>query len=400
MMREQIKKLIFGNGLAQLIQFGAIFILSRMYLPSDFGVLAKVQSIAMIVSILLTLQLHLIIPLSANQTDALKAVKYIQMLSIGIFFLLFIPAVLFEKLASYATLYGIFLAFTNIYSAYLVYSGDFGKLSTFYIVRSLLVVGMQIGFAYFGFNDGLIIAALVGEALSAIYLNSRSNCSLKINWIPIVKLKLFILNNKQFSFYGVIQEIISVSAYYAPLFIFIAKFNEDVGGQYAMASRVVWAPVILISGSYAQVLFHRFGKTPPCSVVEINKVMPNIKIPIIAFALCVIALIFNEITLSLIGSNWELASLMIPIQGIWGVVFFMSTPYRVLIRVFRIQEIQLLIDFGIILAFLALFAIFDLTPVLLLCAMVFVVVLQQIFLFVAVASRMRDVLMSKRGGRC
>lgn len=387
-MREQIKKLMLGNSLAQLLQFGSIFILSRIYQPSDFGLLAQVQSIAMIASIVLTLQLHLTIPLSKNHDEALETVKHIQALSLRIFLVAFIPAFLYGDVALYAIFLSLFLGFANTYTGYLVHSGSFEKLSFFYVARALLIIAMQIGFAFFEFEHGLIIATLMGEALSAIYLGCRSIYYMEGNGRPAGDLKLFVLNNKQFSIYGTIQEIISVSAFYAPLLLFSLKFGEDVGGQYAMASRLVWAPVGLVSGSYAQALFHKFGKNAPANNSEIASIMPNMWIAITMLMVCGIAFNFNRITLYVIGDKWELASLMIPIQGIWGLIFFMSTPYRVLIRVFRIQKSQLLIDFGMIMAFFALTFVRGLMPISLLCVMVFIVILQHILLIKAVVSKM------------
>ena len=387
-MREQIKKLMLGNGLAQLLQFGSILILSRIYQPSDFGLLAQVQSIAMIASIVLTLQLHLTIPLSKSKDEALETVKHIQALSLRIFFVALIPAILYGDVALYAIFLSLFLGFANTYTGYLVHSGSFKKLSFFYVARALLIIAMQIGFAFFEFENGLIIATLTGEALSAIYLGWRSIYCMDGIGKPAGDLKLFVLNNKQFSIYGTIQEIISVSAFYAPLFLFSLKFGEDVGGQYAMASRLVWAPVILVSGSYAQALFHKFGKIAPANNSEIVAIMPNMWIAITVLMVCGIAFNFNEITLYIIGDKWEIASLMIPIQGIWGLIFFMSTPHRVLIRVFRIQKSQLLIDFGMIVAFFALTFVPGLMPISLLCVMVLIVILQHIFLIKAVISKM------------
>ena len=154
-----------------------------------------------------------------------------------------------------------------------------------------------------------------------------------------------------------------------------------------MASRLVWAPVILVSASYAQALSHKFGKIAPANNSEIVAIMPNMWIAITMFMVCGIAFKFNEITLYIIGDKWELASLMMPILGIWGLIFFMSTPYRVLIRVFRIQKSQLSIDFGMMLAFFALTFVPGLMPISLLCVMVFIVIFQHIFLIKAVVSK-------------
>lgn len=388
MMREQIKKLMLGNGLAQLLQFGSILILSRIYQPSDFGLLAQVQSIAMIASIIITLQLHLTIPLAKSNDHAQEKVQLIQILSISIFSLALMPAIWNGESALFALLLSLSLGLINTYTGYLVYSGNFGKMSIFYVARALLIIVMQISFAYAGFKNGLVIATLVGEALSALYLGFLTvyNAN-KIKW-QLVNLTSFVFENKPFSFYGTIQEMISVSAFYAPLLLFTAKYGEEIGGQYAMASRLVWAPVILVSGSYTQVLYHKFGKAPPVNGKDILSLMPKWWIILCLVVGCILAFEFNKITLLLIGDEWGYASLMIPILGIWGGIFFLSTPCRVLIRVFKIQRRQLLIDFGMMLAFILLYFMPSIAPIPLLCFVLSVVFFQNLFLIHAAISQM------------
>ncbi|MFP5467295.1 MAG: translocase, partial [Gammaproteobacteria bacterium] len=69
-MFQHIKKLLLGNGLAQAIQLLSLLVLSRLYTPSDFGLLAQVQAIATFSTIVATLQVHLAIPLSKSDTEA------------------------------------------------------------------------------------------------------------------------------------------------------------------------------------------------------------------------------------------------------------------------------------------------------------------------------------------
>lgn len=53
-MLKNIGIVATGNIFAQAIQLGALLILSRIYLPDDFGALAQVQSLATILAILAT----------------------------------------------------------------------------------------------------------------------------------------------------------------------------------------------------------------------------------------------------------------------------------------------------------------------------------------------------------
>ena len=160
-MRRQIQKLILGNGFAQALQFLSILVLSRVYLPSDFGLLAQVQSIAMVVAILATLQLHLTIPLSKSAEEARVSVENVQALCLIIFFIILLPALYAGAVATYAIMLALFLGLANTYNSYLVFNGSFGRLSGFYVVRAILIISLQIGFAFSPVENGLVLGTII-----------------------------------------------------------------------------------------------------------------------------------------------------------------------------------------------------------------------------------------------
>lgn len=374
-MREQIKKLMLGNGLAQLLQFGSILILSRIYQPSDFGLFAQVQSIAMVGSILVTLQLHLTIPLSRTQAAALRTVQHVQMLCLILFLAALLPAIWFGEMVFYALVLSLFLGLANTYTGYLVYSGSFGKMSFFYVLRAIFIIVMQIGFACFYFENGLVLATLLGEVLSALYLRI-----IKIEFIEKVETKFedirtIISDNKPFALYGTIQEIVSVSAFYAPLFLFSVKYGEGVGGQYAMASRLIWAPIVLVSSSIAQVLSHNYSKQHLNGPMHITGHLRP-RICLLLVFVCVAGFVAQPVFRELLGKPWDMASQMLPLQLIWGVAFIMSTPFRVACRVLRMQRYQLLTDAVTLAAIASILLTWQLSPIQAMWALVGVSFLQ------------------------
>lgn len=375
-MREQIKKLMLGNGLAQLLQFGSILILSRIYQPSDFGLLAQVQSIAMIASIVLTLQLHLTIPLSKTQDEALEKVYQIQLVSLSIFVLALLPAIWSGEAALYALLLSLFLGLTNTYTGYLVYNGNFGKMSFFYVARSLLIIAMQIAFAQLGLENGLVIASLAGEALSAFYLGSRSIYARNKTRPQFDNLLSLILDNKPFSLYGTIHEMVSVAAFYAPLLLFTTKYGEDVGGQYAMANRLVWAPVVLVSSSFAQVFYHKLGKEKLTTTAEIRSLVPSKKMSALTIMATISTFQMTDLFRLILGQEWGLASELLPLQLLWGLFFLASTPFRVAARVLHLQRYQLIIDLSMIALTCLLFYVSSFEPKSLMFSLLAIVFLQ------------------------
>lgn len=361
-MRDHIKKLILGNGIAQALQFLSILILSRIYLPSDFGLLAQVQSIAMMASIVGTLQLHLTIPLCKSDDEARVNAQSVQTISLALFALLFFPALYFGEVFAFSLVLALFLGLANTYNSYLVFNGKFGRLSGFYIARAVVVIGLQIGFAMLSIDDGLLWGTVIAEGLTALYLRLTQLGSLRsIRFTPRAAVELA-TRLKSFSVYGTLQELISVSAFYAPLILFTLKFDEATGGQYAMANRLVWAPVVLLSSSVAQVLYHRFGKASPTSVTELLEILPPKSVFVMILTACALSFYLQGMFLYLLGPQWELASQLLPLQLLWGCFFLVSTPFRVVCRAIHMQKYQLTIDAGILALIGLLFTLSSMTP--------------------------------------
>lgn len=379
-MRQQIKSLMLGNGLAQALQFSSILILSRIYEPSDFGLLAQVQSVAMIGAIWVTLQLHLTIPLQKTIEEAKQAIRVIEKIAFSLFLIATFPALIVGDPLIYSVILSLFLGLANTYNGYLVYGGQFERLSSFYVVRAVLIIALQISLSILNMKNGLVVATLTGELFAAVYLRVKRVGGLDngaTSWSQVVS---YIKNNSTFAIYGSMQETVSVAAFFLPLFLFSYRFGEDVGGQYAMASRLVWAPIILFVSSYAQVLFHKYAKYPQIGNVEIKLQRMEWVVLAVSLLLAMQLYLFNKITTFLIGEDWNLASLLIPLNIVWGLVFYISTPYRVMIRVLRIQKIQMQADFISLILLLVAVWIFNLSPIELMIAVVIIAIFQNMYL--------------------
>jgi len=368
---SNVKKLVLGNGTAQALQLISLLILSRLYRPDDFGLLAAVQSIATLACVVGTLQLHLTIPLAATSEIARSTAESVQTLCAA-FFLVSLPFALFlGNVAASSLVLALCLGLSNTYTSYLVYQGSFSQLSRFYIARAAAIVALQLVFAMLDVDSGLLWGFVLAEAIAAF--------SLRMAYLgPLLRKpdlrKAFALaaSFRSFSVYGTMQELVSVSAFYAPLLLFTSTFGESTGGQFSMASRLVWAPVVLLSGSLAQVLYHRWGQLLPTTPGSIYRPLFSPMVVIGAFVVCALAFACQDMFLLALGEQWGLASRLMPLQVLWGMVFLLSTPFRVVVRVMHLQKHLLAIDLAMLASIMLLFALTDVAP---LTAMWFLVML-------------------------
>jgi len=362
-MFQHIKKLLLGNGLAQAIQLMSLLVLSRLYPPSDFGVLAQIQAIATFSTIVATLQLHLATPLSQSEDEARTLTSHTQSIALLFTLTLTIPALLLGRIETYSLWLTLAIALINTYNGHLIYRGNFSAISLFYVTRACLVVIAQVLFAFLELQQALVLGTLIAETLAALYLmlvaldHRPMLCSQ-----PRLLLKTA-MRHKAFSIHGTSQELVSVAAFYAPLVLFGIYFDAATAGQYAMASRLVWAPTILVSKNIAQVLYHQHETLEARIKVKTGIQKRTVKLLAALFLVNLAAFFLTDLFSALLGNQWETASRIIPALTVWCSAFLLSTPFRVLCRSLKLQKFQLIIDLIFAFSIAACFMLTNFDPV-------------------------------------
>lgn len=344
-----------GNGLAQLLQLLALLVLARIYTPDSFGLLGEVQSIASLVAVIMTLQLHNTIPLSDGKIEVEKRIASTHIIIAFIFIIILIPFILNGYIL--ATLLALILSLINTYTSYWVYKGAFKSLSFFYILRAIFIIGTQLIFSYFS-KDGLVYGAIIGELFALIYLvikNLFNELTLKYsNYLSKQTIRSFLKNEKEFVVFGTIQEFLSVATFFIPLFLFVKIYGENIGGQYAMANRLVWAPVVLLTSSLAQVFYNRFAQNNDFSVLD-KKLWIEPKYLILLLIVPIVYEFFKDYLSYILGNGWKLAADMITYMILSGIFFIFSIPYRVVFRVTKALSILMYIELSYLIITILLF---------------------------------------------
>lgn len=382
-------KLMSGNGAGQAIQFFSLVVLSRIYDPGSFGDLAQIQSVATIFVIFMTMQLHLSMPLKKNEDEVRVATGTIELIACLWFVILFMGSIIVGQFNLATLIIALTLAFSNTYIANMAYGGNFGRISKYYLFRALGIVVSQIVLSFTSTINGLVWGVIIGELIGMAYLALGiygSGLRPQVNFSAAIHM---IKHLRAFTLYGTMQELISVLAFYLPLFLFSYKYGDGIGGQYAMANRIVWAPVVLFSGSFALVLSRVFSNSSSANILA--KIRHYLNIKTIAGLLVFAGLSFfcEKLYVFALGKQWELAAKFITLQLICGIFFIFSTPFRVLCRLMFLQKIQLTIDFFVI-AFLAfIFYTVDASPVFLMWSLLVVYFLQNFLLSTLVLKRLK-----------
>lgn len=358
-----ISYLLAGNALGQLIQIFSQPVLARIYEVSDFGVFAQINAISTIATVLVTLQVPVALVVVKDDTEAQSLFSVGMALSTGMAVALFLIALQFNAAIFSAQpgyfscllcfLFTLELGFVNLLRGWQTAKGYFRTLSMLSVIRSAVLVATQICFGVFNVSDGLIYGLMLSEmsVLSYLFLAGQTP---GLHWSAFgtfQKIAAQFRKYRDFMLTGTVQELVSVTVLMIPMYMFTHAYDSDVGGQYSMAYKLIWAPVTLVGGAVSQVVYHNFSNISEvdlrCSrTLQLGtRFLCALLVGGAGFMIAPVAFEY------LLGLRWAMAGKMAAWIVLWGTVFLLSVPHRVCYRVFRLQRIQLAVD-AIVLGFM------------------------------------------------
>jgi O-antigen/teichoic acid export membrane protein len=341
-MYKQVLKLLSGNSIGQVIQLVALVFFGFLYGPNDFGRLANIQSIGSIISIVLTLQMHHVIPLAKGKDEAISFFDRILSIT-SLNFLISSILIFFVNLdIQFAIILSFVLSVNNVLNSFLIYNGQFTTISILYVIRAVSIVFLQLVFFYLGVEGGLLYGALLGESCTTIFLLLKKRNKFKLNFNFKILWK-FIIEWKPFSIYGTIQELFSVAIYSLPVIFYTQKFGEAISGQYSISFKLIFAPTVLITSSLSQVLYHQFNN--PRGFDFLNKIFWfSKKLIVLSICFLIILILFSYYGEEFINYKWRLSLLILPFMFINACFFIWANPFRVALRFLRLNKVLLLIE--------------------------------------------------------
>lgn len=362
-MLKSFFKLFSGNAAAQAIQLLALLFLTSLYIPDDFGKLGKIQSFASILSLFITLQMNHAIPLTKGDDKAEELTRTVFKISFLTFLLSFISLIFVDLDYTYGIILSLVLGLSNTINGYLIYKGNFSIISVLYIVRAIAIVSLQFLFYYLKIPDGLLYGALLGEFSGFLYLYAQNYSKVNFNFrIDFSVIKEKIIEWKSFSLHGTVQELLSAAIYALPMIFYTEKFSENIGGQYSIAFKVIYAPTVLVSSSLTQVLYHRFSQADGFKFLE-KFVWFDKRFLILVALLLVLLFNIDFIDLAFLDGKWDIAIALLPYMFINAMFFLFASPYRIALRTLKLNKLILQVELITIVLMTALFLFIDIAVI-------------------------------------
>jgi len=314
---RNVLTLMTGTTIAQAVPIAISPILTRIYSPEDFGLLALFLAVFSILSMIATGRYELAI-MSPESDDEAKDIVFLSIL-IAIF-VFFITIILLWFNGAEIT---IFLGNPEVESwlyliPFMVLSSGVYQSVDYWLNRQKLYRGMaenkliqvssvsilQVLIGVFS-KSGLILGSVFGWLISTFIVFSRSN--IKHSDFRLKKTKKVLLKYKDYPLFQAPSSLLNTIAAQSPV-IFISKsFVDSTVGFFSLVLKVLNTPTTLISRSIGQVFFQKVSEHANLSPhLLLNDIYSTaLKLTILSVLLFSPIVLFGPELFSVIfGSEW------------------------------------------------------------------------------------------------
>jgi O-antigen/teichoic acid export membrane protein len=350
-----------GTALGQAALVLASPVLTRLYSPGDFGVLAVFTAVVSVLVGVTTLRYELAIPLPEDDDTAVSLLALCLFVVLGTSSLAGIVLFAFggqitewtnvPELRPYLWLFpvslfgaGLYLSFT----AWGIRKGAFRQIARARASQGVVpaVIQLGLGFANVG-AAGLLFGAAAGqiagsEALAApTWRESRE----ALRRTTLQRLRRVASRYRRFPLFGAPGVLLSSFGLALPTLALAALYGPQVVGWYVLAQRIAARPLELIGSSVAQVYLSRAARIVPTRPQELPKMaaralagMALVTVPYLAVLLVVARWLFPLV----FGPAWVESGLYMQILTIMLVAQMIVSPIGDTLDVLQRQDLYLL----------------------------------------------------------
>jgi O-antigen/teichoic acid export membrane protein len=340
---HNVLTLMTGTTIAQAIPIAISPILTRIYTPEDFGVFALFLAITGVFSVVASGRYELALMLPRKEEDAINIFALGMMIIVLLTGVLFLTVFLFhtylvdilnnEKIGYWLYFIPVaffLIGFFNLLSYYNNRQKNYKDMANATIIKSVVLAVVQLTVGFFkagasGLISGQIISSLFAnlQLLKNIIKDKKLLSSVsKVKMIALAK------RYKDFPKYQAPHAMLNTFSSYLPIYMFTPFFGLGVVGFYALSTRIVFTPMMILAGASAKVynqnvtkLYNDKGDTYGFTIRLLKSLFKKVIIPfllIIIFAPDIFAFVF--------GDEWREAGVYTQILAPWlWMVFFTST---------------------------------------------------------------------------
>ena len=358
---RNVLTLMTGTTIAQAIPIAISPILTRLYTPEDFGVFALFLAITGVFSVVASGRYELALMLPREEEDA------INVFALGMAIILLFTGVLFlfvllfhsslvnllnnEEIGYWLYFVPIaffFIGLFNLLSYYNNRQKNYKDIANATIVKSIVLAMIQLSVGFFKAGASGLIS---GQIISTLFANLKLFKNIVkdkelLSKVTKVKMIAWAKYYKDFPTYQAPHAMLNTFSSYLPVYMFTPFFGLGVVGLYALSTRIVLAPMMILAGASAKVynqkvtqLYNEKGDAYGFTVRLLKSLFKKVIIPflfIIVFAPDIFAFVF--------GSEWREAGVYTQILAPWLWMVFFTGTIAFIPSLLNMQKKALLIE--------------------------------------------------------
>jgi len=367
---RNVIKLISGSALANVINFLAIPVLSRIYSVEEFGHFQLLFTIITILGVISCLKFEMTLTLAQDKKSSdnlfFGAMIILIGFSTGLYFLTqwmghellsIYKADHLLEFVSWVSPAVFSLGLYELLNYVYMRQKAFGKMAKFRIIQVMLIQGSAIlmGVLYGGFEK-LILSFILGNLIVSVLMILQSNISLSNFNAHVMKKSL--IRFRKFPTVNMPMALVNSFSMQLPVFLLSTYFSSEIVGFYMMANRILTTPMQLISRSVGRVYYKEASDAISSNTTKLKRIFLNTvrqvgKIGLIP-TIGVVGFAPYFVTLFL-GKEWELAGTFMQIMIPFIYFQFVNLPVSTTFSIINRQEIGfLLIIISILLRYFAM----------------------------------------------
>ena len=337
--------LALGTGGAQLIGIAAIPILTRLYSPEDFGVLAVFTALVALLAPLVTLRYVLALPLPRHDGVAINllalSLGLMLTLSMLISFALWgwgaplLALLSMEVLAPWWWLIALGVLGTATSEMLIMWATRRRAYkviaqTTVTKIAAGAVVKIALGLAGFA-PLGLLLGQIVAQAGGIGRLLREFVAEFRANWqhLRTSRIQKAAWRHRGFPIWRVPSQFLMISSVHAPMLFMAGLYDAQTTGQLGIAIMALAVPVSLLGGTTAKAFFAEAAALGARRAPEIRTMLRSIlfRLGLLSLPPALILLFFGPGLFPLLfGASWDMAGLFAQALAPYLFFQFLQTP--------------------------------------------------------------------------
>lgn len=346
-----------GTAVSQLVVILVSPLITRLYSPTDMGVLASYTSIASILGTVIAgcYNQAVVLPETKRQTNAVVFLGVI-IAAIGCGLITVVTIIFDDALINVLNLQSIqkiwfyllgvfvfFIGVDSVLNQYAIKNAHFKLIAATQVTQQVATNGLKVllGFCKLG-TFGLLASMFFGQIIRVVRLFVREfkNFFGTKDDLPSKKDVKYVMGRyKKFPLVSSWSALLNAASVQLPVILFTSLFSPAVAGAYSLGHKILNLPISLISTSVNNVFLERMSKvkSDKSQLQETAYKIAKKMILISALGMSIITFHGKFLFSFVFGKDWALAGEYAQWLSIWLLFVFVSSPLTVIFTILEKQ---------------------------------------------------------------